>query len=233
MDENLTNTGATQDPAAGDAVLTQDGAAVGTGNPEQTVNTAEETRTVPVSVIQSVRDELKTARDQASLYRRQLEISVPRNSVGTDPFEGLADEVPLTAGQARKAIQSQASQVDGLASQLAFSMANPGFAETIKNNLPQMLDKNPGLMQLIRSSPNPLAAAYSIARLSPQAKGGTQPDMGDQMARIVKNSEKPGSAGSASGGAGISPASRIAEMGDAEFDEYKESVKAGKIKIGG
>lgn len=234
MDENLTTTGADMGSAAGnqnslaggDTPLARAGA-------DNSADRAEENRAVPVSVLQSVRDELKTARDQATLYRRQLEMTRTTDLADADPFSGMADETPLTVGQAKKALQGQAGQVNALASQLSFSMANPGFAETIKKNLPQIINKNPGLLQVIRASPNPLAAAYSIARLTHGVQGATGPDFGAQANRIVENSEKPGSASAASGGAGISAASRIAKMSDAEFAEYKEMVKAGKIKIGG
>ena len=231
MNENLTNMGANENPAAGGSTSVQADNPAASGNPVQAGGAGEETQSIPVSVVQRVREELKTAKDQAALYRRQLELAGGGKKTGEDPFSGLADDAPLTAGQARKALQNQRKQMDVISSQLAFSLSNPGFADTIKNNLPKMLKDNPGLMQLISSSPAPLEAAYSLARLAPSA--GSQTDVGDQMARILRNSEKPGSASAAAGGAGISPASRIAKMSDAEFAEYKELVKAGKVSIGG
>lgn len=237
MENVQTNTGAENLPAAGEAIH-QTGAdapeAAAGALPQQAGREApQEAKTVPLSVVQSVREELKNARDQAALYRRQLDLV--RNHPASTPgvLDGMAEDAPLTVGEARKALQGQAHQIEALASQLSFAVANPGFAKTIKEHLPQVLKSNPGLMDVIRYSGNPLAAAYSIARLSPSMQGGAQGDVASQMQRILANSEKPGSASAAAGGSGISAASRIAKMSDAEFSAYKEQVKAGKIKIGG
>ena len=238
MENMQTNSGAENLPAAGEAInrAGADAPAGAAGAVEQQAGGEagrDEAKTVPLSVVQSVREELKNARDQAALYRRQLELVRNNAAPGPGVLDGMADDAPLTVGEAKKALQGQAKQIKALASQLSFAAANPGFAKTIKEHLPQVLKSNPGLMDVIRYSGNPLAAAYSIARLSPSMQGGAQGDVASQMQRILANSEKPGSASAAAGGAGISAASRIAEMSDGEFAAYKDQVKAGKIKIGG
>ena len=234
METAQVHTGEERLPAAGEAA-SQTGADTpsnSAGN-EQSASQENPGKNVPLSVVQSMREELKNARDQAVLYRRQLELARRDSASKPGTLDGMADDAPLTVGQAKKAMQGQAQQIEALASQLSFAMANPGFAKTIKEHLPQVLKSNPGLMDVIRYSGNPLAAAYSIARLSPSMQGGSQEDMASQMHRILANSEKPGSASAAAGGTGISAASRIAKMNGAEFAAYKEQVKAGKIKIGG
>ncbi len=236
MENNLSTTGAENLPAAGDSAANTGGDAPQgmTGDLPGAAQTDQEggQKTVPLSVVRTMRDELKNTRDQATLYRRQLELA-RQGAQRKNPLDGMADDTPLTVGQAKKAIQEQSQQIETLASQLSFSVENPGFAQTIKDHLPQVIKTNPGLLDVIRYSANPLAAAYSIARLSPSAKAAGLPDVASQMNRILENSEKPGSASAASGRAGISAASRISKMSDVEFAAYKEQVKAGKIKIGG
>ncbi|MBI9073786.1 MAG: hypothetical protein JEZ02_00145 [Desulfatibacillum sp.] len=238
MENPQPTTGAQNIPAAGEANH-QTGADTPAGIAGNSAQSSPDSsqdgapKTVPLSVVQSVREELKSARDQAALYRRQLELTRQGAAKKPDPLDGMAEDAPLTVGQAKKAMQGQARQMEALASQLSFAMANPGFAQTIKEHLPQVLKNNPGLMDVIRYSGNPLATAYSIARLSPSARNAGQGDVASQMQKILANSEKPGSASAAAGGTGISAANRIAKMNGAEFSAYKEQVKAGKIKIGG
>ncbi|MBI9081491.1 MAG: hypothetical protein JEY79_17335 [Pseudodesulfovibrio sp.] len=165
----------------------------------------------------------------------------PQTPEQEDPFGGIGDEEFLTGAELKRAMQGMASKLQSGQTQTQVQLQqalylaqNPGAAQELKEKLPVLLQKAPALADAIKNSPNPIQTAHSLISLMGQPQQSNAPDPGETLKRIMANASQPGNASGAGGGGGggISSASRIASMTGAEFEAYKEDVKAGRIRPG-
>jgi len=198
---------------------------------------------VPVSVIQALRDELRTAKDEAALYRArggqpqqgfQQHQAAPQTPA--DPFAGLGDD-DLVDGKAVKRLMTEfASSLSSQFDRLNFAVQNPGYQETIQRDLVPLLNDNPGLAQAFQSGNLPqiaveMARTVGKLRTQPNPGGGGQPQAGappanvlDIVNQIIENSKKPRSPAQAGASAGISDAARLASMSNEDFSKWREKM---------
>ena len=115
---------------------------------------------------------------------------------------------------------------------LKLSVQEPKWQETIKNYLPDMINSNPLLGQMIQNAPNPLEAALHIAKLNPRYQQQQQQQQApQQQSQQIINQliNKPASPDQFGGGGGVSKADKIVSMSDEEFDKYVQDVLSGKV----
>jgi len=197
----------------------------------------------------------QTAMDQANFATQQLKNlsqgnfqQAPSNKqAAPGVFDDIKDEDVIDGAQAKamfaKGLDAAMAPVMQRIDGLTIAVQNPNAMEDMKNKLPELLKTNPDLIDVIKTSSNPLATAAAFLKVAGTNKAtepkidpviGTPADTSKAMLKkILDNSEKSGSPSSVGGGGGgAESASKISNMTDAEFAQYRESVKAGNIKIG-
>jgi len=249
---------------------TQDAAGSGEPTPQQDQQKPQEQqqqkemRTVPLSALKKVTEELKQLKEQNAALQAQMafaqqmtgqqpNVGAPTPQMGqmpqqqpqqpVDPFEGLDDDEFLTVADAKKLLQAipQQPAVDPNLykeiQMLKLSVQEPQWQNIIQTYLPEMINQNPMLGQLIQMSPNPLEAALSVAKLNPryvqaqqQSQGVQQnTDVLSQLDQLIANAQQqPASPEQFGGGSAIDKADRFATMSDEEFDKHVQAVLAGK-----
>lgn len=198
-------------------------------------------QTVPVGVVQEIRNELKemkqanqTLQDQVALYQAntgQRQQETPQNQP-----EGPADDDLMTHGEFKNLLNAEASKISGAIGEIRMMQENSDYTTIIKEHLPNVLKNSPALQQAIRTSSNPYVLAYSLGKTDPAYikkvneqnlnKGGNASQQQADAQKIIDNAQKPGSASLASGaGGGISGASLYENMTDDQIRARAEEVK--------
>jgi hypothetical protein len=250
-----------QAPAA--VVQGSDGQATATTETQvaTTETQAEETRTIPLTVLTKVRGELSSEKQaRAELQQKVEQLTAAQRMMqqgqqpaqqqpaqAVDPLDGLADDEIVSVKDLRKlvqnfnpnkAVQGAITPLTQTIAKLQAQVQDPNYETTIRTYLPEMLNTNPGLQDMIKSAPNQIAAMLSIAKMSPRylqaqqqaAQPATEqaaPDALSELQKIIENATKPGSPGSQGGGGAISGTDRFRKMSDADFDQEVARVLAG------
>jgi len=226
----------------------------------------DEMRTVPLSALKKVTEELKQLKEQNAALQAQMafagqamgqqpnlgaptpqgqQVGQVQQQQQSNPFEGLEDDEVLTVADAKKLLAQipQQPAVDPNlykeVQMLKLSVQEPQWQNVVQTYLPEMINNNPMLGQLIQMSPNPLEAALSVAKLNPryvqaqqQNRQGLQQGSGDvlsQLDQLIANAQQqPASPDQFGGGSAINKADRFATMSDEEFDKHVQAVLAGK-----
>jgi len=186
---------------------------------EQVVeDTQDTTQTVPVDVIQQLRDELNDLKQENELYKQQLYQTQqsPASQEVTQDDIGDDDDI-ITKGELKKLIAQQAQQQQALIAEMQAKSRHPDYEEVIRNNLPKVLKDNPMLLQ------DPYETAYAVAKaLSEKTEEGRQ-----KAEKIIKNATQPKSAETMGSAAAVSDTDRILTMSDEEFNDYVNKIKSG------
>lgn len=177
----------------------------------------------------------------------------PQNTPLSTLLEGVADDGLVEAGQVRNALK----QYDGYVqqqvaravnevktalmpevTQLRLAQEVPDYKQLIETHLPPMINNDPGLVQTIKQSPNPLMTAVKFAKMRADmlasAQAPSQPttpvmSVMDEINAIIANQAKPGNPGLSQGAINpISAASAMASMSEKDFKAMVEEVKRGK-----
>ncbi len=178
---------------------------------------------IPVSVVQSIREELKEAKTIAREAQNQLFQIYQQNQTGGTPkkeddpldkaFEGMEEDDVLTAGDMKKLVKVLADRsapapagTDPQVIETLVAVQFPDYKEVVTNYLVDVLKESPELATAIRGSSNPYLAAYKIAKTNPKYatdqaekkaagddKGDGNPANKDPAKRVQENLNKPGS----------------------------------------
>ena len=156
-----------------------------------------------------------------------------------DPLSGMEDDELINAKDIRKILQTVqgnrpdlSKEIEPLHMKIAkieVQAADPNYEKTIRTYLPEMITVNPVLRDMITRAPNPLAAALTVAKMSPKfvqaqqaAANPANPeppaDILSDLQKIIENATKPGTPGAMGGGGAISGNDRFRTMNDADFD---------------
>ena len=207
----------------------------------------QEQQQAPQDLLQQVTQELEQLKQQNAALQAQLAFfgqqpggeptpQMQQEQPQQNPFEGLEDDDVLTVADVKKLMaQVQKPAVDPNLykeiQMLKLSVQEPKWQETIKNYLPDMINSNPLLGQMIQNAPNPLEAALHIAKLNPRYQQEQQQQQQQQAPQQIINQlmNKPASPDQFGGGGGVSKADKISAMSDEEFDKYVQEVLSGKV----
>jgi hypothetical protein len=254
-----------QTGATGSAAGSQEGAAsAGDTGAAQNTNQApanggqggnqepKETK-IPVTVLQAVRDENQSLKDQLAVFKanppqQTVMQTAPVNTAqptaqptqndllaGRDNDDLISvKDVKAILEQTSQSNQANNAQVNSVITQLATAVSNPDYHETM-SRLKTKMANDPSFAQSVelayKGSANPLATAYAIGQTLPKEPaadngGGQQDDVLAQVTKILENAEKPGNPAQFSAGGGFSGTNQYQGMSDADFEAKIASVKS-------
>jgi hypothetical protein len=202
-------------------------------------------------VAQAMREELNQLKTQNQLLQQQVQLYQANMGQGMaqgqqgqhgqaqqahDPFADL-DEDDVVDVPTMKRIFSQFQQATSRQlREIQLRAQFPDIEETIRDHLPNALNKNPGLQQALRQSGDPLLA-YQIAKYEKQLRegangqgqgNGSAQDQGqDVTQRILNNLGKPQNPGTTGGGgSGVDAAHAYLNMSDDDLEKRIAEVKS-------
>ena len=161
--------------------------------------------------------------------QQQQQVAQPAN-----PFEGLSRDDVMTVGEFQGVLNSTMSQkeeqfnrrVADLEKQqklMSYRSKYQDYDNVVQDTL-KKAETNPALAQAIMSSSDPHLLAYELGRSGYAEQRKAQAN----AARILENSNKPGSIANAStGGSALSSVDHIMNMSDADFEARIAAVKRG------
>jgi hypothetical protein len=201
----------------------------------------ESSNTVPMEVVKSLREELKSAKGlntELTAALQQQATAFQGNMAGAAPPppepEVDPDEV-ITMGQFQKMMQKT---MGPLVAQLQETKASGRFTDfeaVVKEGLPIALQNDPSLREAIRSSNDPYTLSYRIAKAEVASKAAANSaNEADDLsaeelaAKAAENAKKPGTVDNAANvGGGLADVNKYATMSDEEFAASVEKVKMG------
>jgi len=219
----------------------QQGQVQGQEQAQQVQEQQQQQAQAPQDLLQQVTQELEQLKQQNAALQAQLAFfgqqagGEPTPQIQQqDPFEGLEDDDVLTVADVKRLMaQVQRPAVDPNLykeiQMLKLSVQEPNWQDVIKNYLPDMINSNPLLGQMIQNAPNPLEAALHIAKLNPRYQQQQQAPQQQSQQIINQLINKPASPDQFGGGGGVSKADKIAAMSDEEFEKYVQDVLSGKV----
>jgi len=184
----------------------------GVASPGDTAQSADETKTVPLSVLKSMRDEMKTLKDQNKLYQTQAQnqpqpAQAPQApQAPVDPLQGMQDDDIVTVADQKKIMSQTKAELQNnfvdLQSKyeaLAFMASHPDFNEK-KQLVINRAQTDPtfaaNLKRELSGSPNAFATLYNYGSILVNTENKVQEKEGDflsELDQILANQEKPGS----------------------------------------
>lgn len=209
----------------------------------------QDQRMVPLEVVQSMRDELKDAKERARraeyfAQQGQQQQQQQQSQKSTDPLDEMEEDDFLTAGQARKIIQRQQQQSEQVLREMQLRQQTPDYDDVIKNDLPKLVEQKPHLRDAILSSQDPYSLAYELGRSYRDTQGaaqqqqsqegspaeGTNVEQGSELNQALqKQQQTPGSPSQAARAqrGTVSQESRYDTMSPEEFEEEIRKVRRG------
>jgi len=224
------DTGEAQVPAAGEQQQADAGQEPGQGP-------------IPYDRFKAVNDKAKAAEERAQLLEQQIALYQANSLQGQgqpqpqqqpqepDYFEGIEpDEFGyVRQDDVKKAMNRFRSDVGRQAQTLGFIATHPDFADVVGADgkyapeLQDLCNKNPGIVEQIRTSPNPLAAAYHFGKLAKQATANRTPPANQQVQNVqAPNPTSPSALGGSGGG--FSPDSRWNNASLEDIDAELERI---------
>lgn len=200
-----------------------------------------ENRQVPVSVLNAMREEMKTIKDQNSLYQAQLaktqeQQQQPQSQPQTnDPLSGREADDLISVADVRKILEANSANSQKHSAALNSQIAKIGFIaehpdyKDVLNNLKNTMAGNNELANMlnaqIQSSNDPLQTAYAFAKAI-GVKTEQPKDALSELDKILANQEKPGSPSAVSGGGGsVGAKSKYDIMTPDEFEQHLLAIK--------
>jgi len=199
-------------------------------------------KTVPLSALEAVREELKDTKGQVASLTDQVRLyqaNTPQTGKATDQggeaqgggeseaLAGLEDDEVITVADAKKLISGLEAKVGSALGEVTTAVQYPDYQDVIANHLPNVLKSNPALVQALRASPQRALLAYELGKTDPEyIKKKAEADQTATQKKIDENLEKPGSVSQAGGGGGgISAADSYAQMSDDDLEKKIDDVK--------
>jgi len=203
--------------------------------------------TVPLHVVQTVRQELaseKAARadveQRLQLFMMQGQQQPPQQQAPPpeDPLAGMQDDELINVKDLRKLVSNMrpgiTPEIQTTIAKLEAKVQDPNYEATIRTYLPDMITAQPTLRDMIARAPNPLHAALTVAKMSPKyQEAQKQPnapraDILNDLQRIIENATKPMSPGSMGGGGAVAGHDRFRTMSDQDFEAEVQRVLSGR-----
>jgi hypothetical protein len=189
---------------------------------------------------QALEDKVRNLEENIALFRANLPSAESKREVEQakepDLLEGMDEGDVLTIGEMKKILQKQsesfkkekdqfAQNIGGSISEIQTILWNPDYKEIVSKHLPNVLKIKPHLGDVIRTSKNPSALAYELAKLDPEYQKSKKSEEIDEKAqRIIDNLGKPQLSGAKGGGA-LDIVSRFSNLTDDQLEEEIAKVK--------
>lgn len=200
--------------------------------------TPQQENLIPVHVVQALREELKSAKEQNEVFKNHFNMmqwqQKPQEAV--DPFQGIDPEDSIKAKDAFKLYQDLNRKFESRLAEVKITQKAPDYGEMIRKYLPLASQEDPELLQDIQASSNPYKTAYNAIKAS---KAYQEDYLKDKMKepvksnpyaeKVVANARQSGSVASIpsqSSHTGSYPS--FSQMTEDEFREFKSGVKLRK-----
>jgi len=211
-----------------------------TGDNDPAAGGGDGGKTVPIHVVESLKDELKEVKQEIELHKDQIRLYQANQGVqsqGGKLDEGENDDNVVTLGEVKKLMAGQESKIGGLIQGLEVKTDNPDFTSTVNKYIPILVKERPDLAQAIKNSGNPALLAFELCKSLPQYKKdlaeaelkatgkegeGDKEDeeLTPEARRIIENQGKPGApSGAAGGGGGQNTAEYYGSMSDDDLEK--------------
>lgn len=196
----------------------------------------EETASIPISVVQKMRQELKDAKDRAQKAEQQVNQAsqqAPQKTApaqeSDDPLANLEDDDLLDAKTARKIVQQQSKQNQQAFSELQVRSQFQDYDDVIQNQLPKVIEEKPYLKEAIMSSQNPYVLAYELGKSAKAKTDQNSQEQGTLEQQLDKYANTPGSPSQTSGQGGpTSGADHYANLSMEDLDKEIAKAKRGE-----
>ncbi len=205
--------------------------------------------TVPVHVVQSLRDELRRAKEEQETLKNHFQMmqwqnqQQPQQQAQFTPFQGRDPKDSILVEDAERAFNSFAHQlrqeVRSEIAEVKVASKTNDYKEVINKYLPKAAQEDPELINEIRNSPNPYKAAYLAAKASQayqedyatsraqKTPVSSVSKASNDVDRMIHNSKQSGSLASVGNNANATPdgIGTYTRMSDDEFRKYKSSLQ--------
>ena len=202
---------------------------------------------VPVHVVQSIREELKSLKSENETYKNHINMMQWQNQQkpaqpAPNPFGNLDPADSITVKDAMGAYQGLEQRFNAQLAEVKMAQRTPDYGDVVKRYLPLAAQEDPELIQEIQNSANPFKAAYMAAKASRAYQEDlikdrmkvqeSAPKPHPHAERVINNAKQSGSLASVS--SNITPSGSHAgfkNMSDSEFLAWKnENVGRGKAR---
>lgn len=191
-------------------------------------------QTVPVSVVQGLREELKELKETNAVYRAQLmagQQPQAQEPAPKNPLDDIGDDDVLTGADLKRLVPSIVGPLSQQISQVSVQGSKPDFEKVITKHLPKVLEAKPHLGNMLKSIKDPgqrLLMAYEFGVTDPAYTAATVTAGFEEEAKKAEaNASKPGSLGNVKGQGSKSPEMRYANMTDDEIEAKYQQVVYG------
>ncbi len=203
------------------------------------------TREAFIAMRQDLNNKLSQITDQNALYKTQLALlqnqgnngnGGPRQEADDDPFSGRDEEDVVTVAEMRQILSRLGSQIGASIGELRQAANKSDYAEVVKTHLPNYLQSNPEMVQVLKALPpnQRPALAYTLGTMDPayqakKAKGRLDQGSHEDVNRIAANKRRP-QLGGKGGGSPLAKANLYESMSDAELERTISQVKSGRLR---
>lgn len=206
----------------------------------QSVSSRQPEQTVPVHVVQAMREELKALKEKNEAFNNHLQMmqwqsSQQNQPKSQDPFSEVDPDDSIKVKDARRMIQDYESRTNAQLAEIKMAAKTPDYEEVIKKYLPIAAKEDPDLIAEIRSSSNPYKAAYLAAKASKayqedlmsNRKSEEKPKAKDfDVDKMISNSMQSGNLSAVGNNAKVSGKHEpFSQMTDDEFKAYKSKIR--------
>lgn len=192
---------------------------------------------IPVHVVQSIREELKALKTENETYRNHINMMQWQTQQkpaqpAPNPFGNLDPADSITVKDAIGAYQGLEQRFNAQLAEVKMAQRTPDYNDMIKRYLPLAAQEDPELIQEIQNSANPFKTAYLAAKASKAYQEDlirdrmkaqdAAPKQHKDAERVINNLKQSGSLASVS--SNITPSGSHAgfkNMSDAEFIAWK------------
>lgn len=200
--------------------------------------TPQNENTVPVHVVQAIREELKAEKEKNSAFQNHFNMTQWRQNqqaapAPVDPFKDIDPEESIKAKDAMRLYSDLNQRFESKLAEIKISQSSPDYGDMIKKYLPLAAQEDPEIMQEIQRSPNPYKTAYLAAKASKAYQEDSfvkrmgsmeKPKAHPNAERIVQNAKQSGSLTSvASNSTSSGQHASFSGMSDDEFIAFKNS----------
>ncbi len=126
---------------------------------------------VPVHVLQSIREELKSVKEQNETYRNHLNMMSWNQQQQApqpppNPFGNADPEDSIKVKDAMRFMSDFEQRTNAQLAEIKLAAKTPDYRDVIQKYLPKAAQEDPELLEQIKSSSNPYKVAYLAAKAS-------------------------------------------------------------------
>lgn len=146
------------------------------------------------------------------------------NAIDSDAFDQMNGHFSKQAEQMDSRFRQQSEQLE----QMQLAQHDPNWRATIEQYLPEVLQQNPWMGDVIKTSPQAWKMAYHYATNNPTYyKSTIEQQQSTQAEKMVQNAVKPQSLGTVGVQANVGGKRPASSLSDAEFAEAQRQISAG------